>query len=391
MSSGVLVKNTHQLYFHPKSTIMKKNKSQSRCPMTVLLEKIIILILCGLCLGAYDPTVQIVTLLSVFILSCLCQYFQRRPVTWVICAVYALLSIYKVPFVLFLPLSCYDLMSEKTSPVALLFVPALLLLSLGALSPWEAVYILLLCLTALALQCSTARTAALTEDIKALRDDSTELNRLLEQRNLELIERQNAELSLARLTERNRIAREIHDNVGHLLSRSLLQTGAIRSINREEVLSGHIVGLQDTLNQAMDSIRQSVHGLRDDPMDLYVTIRELTAPYAGNYGISLDYDISSSIPADVKYCFLMLVKEAVTNTAKHSDATEIHISAQEHPVMYQLFIQDNGSNPPTVQKNRGIGLLNMEERVISLDGRFHAGWDRGFRIFASIPVEERKD
>jgi len=358
--------------------------------MATLLHKLILIALGGFCLGAYAPADQVVTLLAAFFLSCLCQYFERRPVSWAVCAFYAFLCMLRAPFVLFLPVFCCDLVTAKTNRAVLLAIPALLWLRLDALGLQTAGYILLLCLMASALQTQAERAFSLEADIKSLRDDSTELTRLLERRNLDLVERQNAELELARMTERNRIAREIHDNVGHLLSRALLQTGAIRSLSRGTGLAQNISGLQDTLNQAMDGIRQSVHGLREDPIDLYVAIKELIASYAQTYTISLDYDISGGIPADVKYCFLMLVKEAMTNTARHSDATDIHISAQEHPAMYQIAIRDNGSMPPKGVIGGGIGLQNMEERVATLGGRFHAGWDRGFRIFASIPLAERR-
>ena len=63
-----------------------------------------------------------------------------------------------------------------------------------------------------------------------LRDDSTEKNLLLEEKNHMLVEKQNYEIYTATLKERNRIAREIHDNVGHLLSRSILITGAAKAV-----------------------------------------------------------------------------------------------------------------------------------------------------------------
>lgn len=66
-----------------------------------------------------------------------------------------------------------------------------------------------------------------------MRDTDTELKLVMEQRNRELLEKQDNEIYLATLRERNRIAREIHDNVGHMLSRSILQVGALATIVRK--------------------------------------------------------------------------------------------------------------------------------------------------------------
>lgn len=74
--------------------------------------------------------------------------------------------------------------------------------------------------------------------------------------------------TLQTLRERNRIAREIHDNVGHMLSRSILQMGALITIHKEEPLHGQLAGVGETLNQAMNSIRESVHDLHDESIDL---------------------------------------------------------------------------------------------------------------------------
>ena len=80
------------------------------------------------------------------------------------------------------------------------------------------------------IQYRTRQAQRLEDQLKKQRDDSQELSLLLESRNKALIERQNYEIHLATLKERNRIAREIHDHVGHMLSRSILQVGALMTI-----------------------------------------------------------------------------------------------------------------------------------------------------------------
>ena len=68
------------------------------------------------------------------------------------------------------------------------------------------------------------------------RDDSKELEKMLEEKNKRLMSEQDQQVHLATLAERNRIAREIHDNVGHLLSRAILLLGAISTVNTDDRL-----------------------------------------------------------------------------------------------------------------------------------------------------------
>ena len=76
------------------------------------------------------------------------------------------------------------------------------------------------------------------EKLKKIRDDSAERNLLLKEKNKELLEKQDYEIYTATLRERNRIAREIHDNVGHLLSRTILITGALKAVNKDATVGG---------------------------------------------------------------------------------------------------------------------------------------------------------
>ena len=202
------------------------------------------------------------------------------------------------------------------------------------------------------------------------------------------MEKQDYEIRLATLNERNRIAREIHDSVGHMLSRSILQTGALLAINRDDRVNEHLLGLKDTLSQAMDSIRESVHDLHDDSVDLSVQITALIKKFAF-CPVTLDYDMESDVVKEVKYCFLAVVKEALNNIMKHSNATKASITLREHPALYQLIIRDNGTTASQPRQSDGLGLHNMAERVEALGGHFRVTFQDGVTLFLSIPKEVR--
>lgn len=281
----------------------------------------------------------------------------------------------------FLPLLFYELVLNNGW-----YLWSIVLLCAFALIPpqslsWLFLYFLLF-LLAFALKSKTLRLLHLEKAFKQLRDTSTEYNLLLQQKNQELIKQQDYEIRVATLKERNRIAREIHDNVGHMLSRSILQAGALIAINKDKQLEEPLSSLKETLASAMNSIRESVHDLHDDSIDLKSSLYTLLQNFT-EYEVHMEYDMGTVLPKNVKYCFIAIAKEALSNISKHSNATRINLIAREHPSFYQLIVEDNGSDISV--QNTGIGLENMQERVEQLHGRFSFSTEHGFRIFISIP------
>lgn len=223
--------------------------------------------------------------------------------------------------------------------------------------------------------------------LHSMRDASMEHDMLMEQMNHQLIEKQNAQIYNATLKERNRIAREIHDNVGHMITRSILQVGAIGVINTDEKLKAPIADLKSTLYTAMDSMRKSVHDLYDESVDLRQALAKLK-PTDSAFAFSLEYDCEDDVQRDVKYAFIAIAKEAVNNAVKHSNGDEIRIIVREHPAFYQLEIMDNGTSVDerslSGETGDGIGIKNIKERVAAIGGTMRIKADDGFRIFVTL-------
>lgn len=223
--------------------------------------------------------------------------------------------------------------------------------------------------------------------LHSMRDASMEHDMLMEQMNHQLIEKQNAQIYNATLKERNRIAREIHDNVGHMITRSILQVGAIGVINTDERLKEPISDLKSTLDTAMDSMRKSVHDLYDESVDLRQALAKLK-PTDSAFAFSLEYDCEDDVSRDVKYAFIAIAKEAVNNAVKHSNGDEIRIIVREHPAFYQLEIMDNGTSADerslTGETGDGIGIKNIKERVAAIGGTMRIKADDGFMIFVTL-------
>ena len=116
--------------------------------------------------------------------------------------------------------------------------------------------------------------------------DAVQEDRLaLAERTRDLAERQDLEVSCAVLAERARIAREIHDNVGHLLTRSVLQMEALAVTHEDDpALAKELAAVGATLHEALGTVRASVHDLHDEAFDPQTTLAELIGEFPGVAG-----------------------------------------------------------------------------------------------------------
>lgn len=312
-------------------------------------------------------------------------YFDSQKFRIFSTLIYGVLSCFFPSLIPFIPLISYDIFLSHNF---LLFLPSLVgfCMIFSQQSLFHTMYILLGIAISALLCHQTKKQLELEHAFKKNRDASTELNKLLQETNHSILENQNYEIYTATLKERNRIAREIHDNVGHLLSRSILMTGAIKATNTSDSLAPQLDMLDNTLNQAMDTIRNSVHDLHDNSVNLKEALNTLVDTFEF-CPLKLTYDMQFDIPNDIKYSFICIIKEALSNIIKHSNATLVTMLVREHPSMYQLVIQDNGTNFKQ-STTSGIGLINIQDRVNMLKGNILIESKSGFRIFITIPKQE---
>ena len=353
--------------------------------MNNLIDKTVLLLLfiisLSLSAGSAGP---VIVLLCTVIVSSAVQLLSGKRAAAVMLAASASACIFYPLFFCALPLFVYDAMCEKkwwlTLPAGFVFfVPSNGLSSLQLFITAAGIT------AAVIINIRISRLENAVNNLTALRDKVTETNLQLSQQNSLLAEAQDNEIRLATLKERNRIAREIHDNVGHMLTRSLLQSGALLIINKDEQLKEPLTSLRDTLDTAMTSIRESVHNLHDDSVDLKKLITESLSAAEGKFRTSLEFDISESVSGNIKFCIAGIVKESVSNAIKHSTGSELHVIVREHPVFYQLMVEDNGCCNDNI-KETGIGLKNMRERAESAGGRItFTPSPAGFRVFMTIP------
>lgn len=325
---------------------------------------------------ANSPSVPVVALLTSITICCLVPAVKNKYIRSALVAVYIGCCFAHPCFVVFLPVTAYDISRRK---LYVLGIPALAAIGFQTYKGDLRLMLttLTLCALSVTVEIFSRRSQLLREELIKTRDSAVEYSN-------ELIKNQDNELHLATLKERNRIAREIHDNVGHLLTRTILQMGAIQIINKDEDLKEPLDSVKSTLDEAMNSIRKSVHDLHNDSIDLENALRDAVSPLKGKFDLNFEYDVSGYISGKIKYCFVAIAKEAVNNIIKHSKGDTVNIYVRDHPALCTLCVEDNGECGDSIGTG-GIGLENMQERVSALGGVLNiTSGKQGFKIFVSI-------
>lgn len=360
--------------------------------MKQIVDQTIILVYCMIALMGMPVSAQLVAAFLLAVIYAGMNEFLEGKRVQILTSIGWLAAAYVCPQMwLFIPLILYSMLVYRQY----LFV---IILGLGLIRTYLPdqipllVYLGVGCMVTALIQYRTKEYELQDAKLRKIRDDSTELNLLLKEKNKNLLEKQDYEIYTATLRERNRIAREIHDNVGHMLSRSILMVGALKALNTQKVTEGPLDQLEDTLNAAMNSVRESVHDLHDESVNLKEVLESLAEEYSF-CEVQLEYDMGYDVPREIKYSFISIVKEAMNNIMKHSNATSARVQVREHPGLYQLVVEDNGSTmtqkrfKEILDTTGGIGIRNMKERIGMLGGVVQFQAKEGFRIFITVPKQ----
>ena len=324
------------------------------------------------------------------------QEWGKRGLT----VIYMILSFICPQFLLFTPVVLYGILGDRDY-VAAAALEVLCVWRYGPVSPAVVCLTVVGSMVAGLLQSQADRYLKLEEKFCKTRDDGAEKNLLLKEKNQSILEKQDYEIYTATLRERNRIAREIHDNVGHMLSRAILMVGAMKAVHGDGRLSASMEQLEETLNAAMTSVRKSVHDIHDESVNLKEILESLVKEFSF-CPARLEYDMGYDVPREIRYSFIAIVKEALHNISEHSNATRAGVIAREHPAFYQLIIEHNGTagskslkytqdGLPGSDGSSGIGLKNMKDRVDSFGGNIDIRRGRGWRIYITVPKKTHKE
>ena len=376
--------------------------------MNRLFDKSIVLVCCiAAALGlAVDARLVAAFCIGVIIaaLAEVAQGERTRHVSEAGSYAYVIVAVFAPSLMPFAPLAFYDIARrvrrEHAWPalgIGIAFAFALVgSLRAGALTTRTLLLTAILSTAATLLSLRTAQLEREQERMRRTRDELQERALALEARNRDLADRQDYEVELATLAERARIAREIHDNVGHQLTRASLQTEALRVVHANEPgVAADFADVKRTVDEALQLVRTSVHALNDNAANLSVQLERIVEGARSDGGPQIELEVlAEHAPANVANCFAAVLREALSNAMRHAHAKTITVRCMEHPSFYQLVVTDNGTGGVRTgarSATGGMGLTSMRERVEALGGTFTAGsrvGASGWRVFATIPKKQ---
>lgn len=202
----------------------------------------------------------------------------------------------------------------------------------------------------------------------------------------------------AREAERKRIARELHDELGQMLTGIKMDLSSLhRSLPPSPGLAERIRGTQHLLDGALASVRRIASDLRPymlDELGLESALEWMVQEFekrCGGISCSLAFRVDDgySPDADIVITTYRIVQECLTNVARHADATRVDIDIGLHADgAFLISIRDNGRGLPEAAKHDGLGLQGIRERVIALNGKLklHSRPYEGVALEVAIPV-----
>ncbi len=218
------------------------------------------------------------------------------------------------------------------------------------------------------------------------------LNRQLEEANVRLRAYAIEAERTAETRERNRLAREIHDTLGHTL------TGIVAGLDAcivlvdsvPEAAKKQLEKIRATAQHGIVDVRRSVKKLRPDDLEkmpLQQAVRKVIAEFAASSGVDIhlvELGWPEKLREDEEEVIYRIVQEGITNARRHGKATKVTVTCGLEPGRFYIIIADNGEG--CAKPQHGFGLRHMEERLALLHGRLRYWSDKGFTLEATIPM-----
>ncbi|MBW3091424.1 two-component sensor histidine kinase [Bifidobacterium sp. 82T10] len=390
--------------------------------MLILLEKALLLA-CGTAVAALSGfgSLSLIGLLAAVSSSCLAEWLMSRRTPPVLAAAAPCLfmasALLLPPWCAFLPAVAYDaprlpalMRDARADRLArcLPLAPIVVAVVRASAATDRTVMMLtgLLAVIGMTLGRSRETVTGLRRSLRHTQDLARDSGRVNRRRLADVAEERAQSIHAATLNERTRIAREIHDNVGHLLTRAIMQSQAGKAVadaTGDTVAAQGFDALNGTLNEAMTMVRRSVHDLEDDGTDFAAQIADAAHTFgeaSPDFAVSLSNEIMGA-PAPVTRCFAAVIRESLSNVARHSDARSASVTLRDFPAIWQLVVQDPGPARPAANEShatgpdgdaeslRGMGLADIERRVRALGGTSSCGpYGGGWRVFVTIPKRQ---
>jgi signal transduction histidine kinase len=204
------------------------------------------------------------------------------------------------------------------------------------------------------------------------------------------------QLVAAQEEERKHLSRELHDEVGQMLSALRMELGRIERVRHrgDGQFASAMQECKELADTMLHTVRNLAQGLRPSMLDdlgLQPALDWHVREFRRRYGLRVDLHVDGEInalPEQVRTCVYRIVQEALTNCARHAAATEVVVTVRRDPDRLRLTVTDNGVGFDVNVTRDGLGLVGMQERVRDLAGQLtmHSVRGAGTHLHMTLPL-----
>jgi signal transduction histidine kinase len=241
------------------------------------------------------------------------------------------------------------------------------------------------------------------DEIGALSDAFNQMVAELEANQKSIIEKENARTHLlsrlisAQEEERKRIARELHDGVGQALT-SILVHIKVLAQQQDPAAQARMAELHQLVDATLTDVRMLSRELRPSSLDdlgLAAALERYVAEFAVRFPhleVDLHCKLTRHLPPNLATSLYRLIQEAMTNSARHSDATSLSVVVSQRDGYVHTIIEDNGGGfdvESALRAGSSVGLHSMTERSVLLNGRLEIeSSSDGTTVYVEIPIAD---
>lgn len=212
----------------------------------------------------------------------------------------------------------------------------------------------------------------------------------------------------AQEAERQRIARELHDSIGQALTSMLISLKVAQQAADSAERERRLDTLRETVSRTLDEVRTLAWQLRPSALDdlgLVSALEHYIADYSQRYGIQADFtatglwhgELAARLPHEMETALYRIIQEALTNIARHAQATTVSVFMDRRAASVRVIVEDNGKGfDPTAQDHAAngqgrvsLGLQGMRERAALFGGtlEIESRPGEGTTVIAELPLK----
>lgn len=207
------------------------------------------------------------------------------------------------------------------------------------------------------------------------------------------IDLNNQEKEAARINERNRLARDLHDSVNQMLFSLKLTAHAAGQMTQEETSKRAFMQIEQTSQNAVNEMRALIWQLK--PVGLEKGLVHALKNYASLIGLDIDVTVKGLIDLEnkIETHLYRVMQEAMNNTKKHAQTNHMDIVLNQTDVYLIVELKDNGIGFDVTQVDSAEkhGLSNMRQRIKFLKGTIKMASDQGTKITIQLPLQQPRE